>query len=218
MTRELPTTLDASGIEWPALRNHIPCRAYVIELALGAFMSSLGANGRTKCWETHEHNQQFRQNESTDNGKSQRPRKQSNPSINEMSAMRPGWAKIIENVRISTYFESAETERFIAENASCNNYADTCLSIRVPSLSNSKSSDSSTTHSGCEDNLELDTGVARAPLTITCIHTQVASTPKTQRLPATLHNTGWVDNCQVYHTSLTAIPVLDPIDVERAHH
>jgi len=42
MTRELQSTLEASGIEWPALRNHIPCMAHVIQLALGAFMSSLG--------------------------------------------------------------------------------------------------------------------------------------------------------------------------------
>jgi len=42
MTRELQSTVEASGIEWPALRNHIPCMAHVIQLALGAFMSSLG--------------------------------------------------------------------------------------------------------------------------------------------------------------------------------
>jgi len=42
MTRELESTLDAPGIEWPALRNHIPCMAHVIQLALGALMSSIG--------------------------------------------------------------------------------------------------------------------------------------------------------------------------------
>jgi hypothetical protein len=40
MTHELQTTLEATVIEWPALRNHIPCMVYVIQLALGAFMSS----------------------------------------------------------------------------------------------------------------------------------------------------------------------------------
>jgi hypothetical protein len=50
MTRELQSTLEASGIEWPALRNHIPCMAHVIQLALGAFMNSLGVKGRTKSW------------------------------------------------------------------------------------------------------------------------------------------------------------------------
>jgi hypothetical protein len=39
--------------------------------------------------------------------------------------MRPGLAKIIEKVRISKYFESAETNIHIAENAGCFEYADT---------------------------------------------------------------------------------------------
>jgi len=30
MTGELQSTLEASGIEWPALSNHIPCMAHVI--------------------------------------------------------------------------------------------------------------------------------------------------------------------------------------------
>jgi len=59
MTRELLSTLEASGIEWPVLRNHIPCMAHVIQLALGAFMRNLGVKGRTKSWEAHEHDQQF---------------------------------------------------------------------------------------------------------------------------------------------------------------
>jgi hypothetical protein len=33
MTRELQSTLEASGSEWPAMRNHIPCMAHVIQLA-----------------------------------------------------------------------------------------------------------------------------------------------------------------------------------------
>jgi hypothetical protein len=101
MTRELQSTLEASGIEWPALRNHIPCMAHVIQLALGAFMSSLGVKGRTKSWEAHERNQQFGENESIDIGKSQRLPKEGNSRINKVSAMRPGLAKIIEKGRIS---------------------------------------------------------------------------------------------------------------------
>jgi len=101
MTRELQSTLEASGIEWPALRNHIPCMAHVIQLALGAFMSSLGVKGRTKSWEAHERDQQFGENESIDIGKSQRLRKEGNARINKVSAMKPGLAKIIEKVRIS---------------------------------------------------------------------------------------------------------------------
>jgi hypothetical protein len=35
MTRELQSTRQASRIEWPALRNHIPCMTHGIQLALG---------------------------------------------------------------------------------------------------------------------------------------------------------------------------------------
>jgi len=70
MTHELQSTVEASGIESPALGNPIPCMAHVIQLALGAFMSSLGVKGRTKSWEAHERDQQFAENESIDIGKS----------------------------------------------------------------------------------------------------------------------------------------------------
>jgi len=101
MTRELQSTLEASGIEWPALMNHIPCMAHVIQLALGSFMSSLGVKGHTKSWAAHERDPQFGENVSIDIGKSQRLRKEGNARINKVSAMRPGLAKIIEKVRIS---------------------------------------------------------------------------------------------------------------------
>ena len=91
--------------------------AHVIQLALGAFMSSLGVKGRTKSWEAHERDQQFGENESTDIGKSQRLRKEGNARIHNVSALRPGLAKIIENVCFSTHFESAETDLHKAENA-----------------------------------------------------------------------------------------------------
>jgi len=101
MTREVQSTLKASGIVWLALRNHKPCMAHVIQLAFGAFMSSLGVKGRTKPWEAHECDQQFGENESIDIGKSQRLRKEGNARINKVSAMKPGLAKIIEKVCIS---------------------------------------------------------------------------------------------------------------------
>jgi len=56
MSCELQSTLEASGIEWPALRNYIPCMAHVIQLASAAFTSSLGVKGYTKSWEAHERN------------------------------------------------------------------------------------------------------------------------------------------------------------------
>ena len=89
-TRELQSTLEASGIEWPGLRNHIPCMAHVIQLASGALLSSLDDKGRTKSWEAHERDQQFAENESVDIGKSQRHRKERNSGINEVLAMKQG--------------------------------------------------------------------------------------------------------------------------------
>jgi len=131
MTRELQSTLQASGIKWPALRNHLPCMAHVIQLALGAFMSSLVVKGRTKSWEAHERDQQFGENENTHIGKGQRLRKEGNARINKVSAMKPGLAKIIEKVRISRYSENSETNYHIAVNASCVDYVDTWSSKRV---------------------------------------------------------------------------------------
>jgi len=98
---------------------------HVIQLALGAYVSSLGANVLTKSLEPHKHDQQFGENESIDSGKSQRLWKKDNARINKESAMRPGLAKIIEKVHISIYFESPETDLYMAENACCIYYADT---------------------------------------------------------------------------------------------
>jgi hypothetical protein len=94
-------------------------------------MSSLRVKDRTKSWEAHERDQQFGEKENTDIGNSQRLRKEGNARINKVSAMRPRLAKIIEKVRISTYYESAETDLHIAENAGCIDYADTWTSKRV---------------------------------------------------------------------------------------
>ena len=101
MRSELQSTLEDSGIKWPELRKHIPCMVHVIQLALGAFMSSLGVKGHTKSWEAHERDQQFGENESIDIGKSRRHQKEGNARINKVLAMRSGLAKIIEKVRIS---------------------------------------------------------------------------------------------------------------------
>jgi hypothetical protein len=101
MTPQQQSTLEACGIEWPALRNHLPCMADVIQLALGALMSCLGVKGRTKSGDAPEHDQQFAENKSINIGKSQRLRTEGNARINKVSAMRSGLAKIIEKVRIS---------------------------------------------------------------------------------------------------------------------
>jgi len=217
MTCELQSTLEASGIEWPALRNHIPSMAHVIQLALGALMSSLGVKGRTESWEDHERDQQFGENESIHIGKSQRLWKEGNARINKVSAMKPGLAKIIEKVRISWYFESPETDLHKPENACCIDYAHTWSSKRVHWLSKSQSQHCHTSDYGCEDTLELYNEVTWVGLPIMGIHPWVASKPKIHRILATVYNSGWVADFEVCHGSIEAIPILDPVDVQEAY-
>jgi len=64
-------------------------------------MTSLGVKGSTKSWEAHERDQQLGENECIDIGKSQTHRKEGNARINKVSAMKPGLAKIIDQVCIS---------------------------------------------------------------------------------------------------------------------
>jgi hypothetical protein len=99
MTLDPQSTLEASGIEWPALQNNIPCMAHGIQLALGSFMCSFRVNGQTNSWAAHECDRQFGENESTDIGKSERLCKEDNARINKVLAMKPGIENIIENVR-----------------------------------------------------------------------------------------------------------------------
>jgi len=202
---------------WPALRNHIPCMAHIIQLASGAFMSSLGVKGHTKSWEAHECDHQFGENESIDIGKSQRLRKEGTARINKVLAMRPGLAKIIEKVRISWYFESPETDLHIAGNASGIEYVDTWSPTRVQWLSKSNTPDCSTSNYGCDDTLEFNTGVARARHLIAGIHMRVAPKSKIHWSPATFHNSKWMEHCEVCHGSIEAILILDPLDVKETY-
>jgi hypothetical protein len=64
-------------------------------------------------------------------GKSQRLRNEANTRINNVVAMRPGLAKIIEKLCIAKHYESPETHHHIAVNASGIDYADTGSSKRV---------------------------------------------------------------------------------------
>jgi len=64
--------------------------AHVMEMALGAIMSSLCVKGRTKSWEAHWHDLEFDENECIDIGMRQRLLKDGNARINKVSAMRPG--------------------------------------------------------------------------------------------------------------------------------
>jgi len=131
--------------------------------------------------------------------------------------MRPGLATTIQKVQISTYFESAETDLHIPENTCLIDYADTWLLKRVHWLWNSQRTKRSPTNYGYENTVEFDNRVAWASLPITRIHLQVPQESKIKRFPATLHNTEGVDHCQVCHGRLTAILVLDLMDVEKAY-
>jgi len=55
MTWELQSNLEASGIQWPALRYRIPCMAHIIQLALGALRCTFGVKDHTKSWEANKH-------------------------------------------------------------------------------------------------------------------------------------------------------------------
>jgi len=217
MISELQSTLKVSATQWPALSNYIPCGAHVIQLALGAFMSSLGLKGHTMSWEAHERDQQFGENESTANGKSQRLRKEGNGRINKVSAMTPGLAKLIKKVCISWYFESPEIDLHIAKNAFCIDYADSSSSKRIHWLSKSESSHRGTTDTGCEDPVELNTGATGACLPIMGIHTRMAAKSIIHWLPATFHNSWCVDHCEICHGSIETISILDPVDVKEAY-
>jgi len=131
LTHEPPSTLGASGPEWPALSNHIPCTAHIIQLAFGAFMSTLGGKGCTKSWEAQECNQQFGENQGIAIGKSQRLQNEGNATIHEVSTLRPVLAKIIKKGSISSNFGGTENDFYIAGNACCIDYADTGLSKPV---------------------------------------------------------------------------------------
>ena len=144
MTQKLLSTFEASAIQSPAMRNHIPFMAHVIQLASGAFMSYLGVISCTKSLEAHERNQQFGENESTVFGMSQRLRKEGNARIKTVSATRPDLAKIIEKVPIWRHFERPETDVDIAENACCIDYSDTWSLKWVQWLSQSQSTNRST--------------------------------------------------------------------------
>jgi len=134
-----------------------------------------------------------------------------------VSAVAPDLAKIIEKVCISRHFWRPETDLHIAENACWIDYADTWSSKWVHRLSKCKNTIRSTAHYGCENAVEFKSGVAWASLPITRIHPWVALESEIQWLLTTLHNTEWLDPCQVSHGCFKTIPTLDPVDVGNAY-
>jgi len=174
MTRKSQSSLEASEIEWLALRNHTPCMAHIIQHGLGTFLYSLGVKGCIKSCEAHERVQQFRENENTEIAKCQRLRKECNAWINKVSAMKPGLPMIIGKVPISTYFEYPKTNLHKSESMCCIVCTGTWLSKRVHWLSNRQSVDRSTTNYVFEVKVKLHTGVAWVGQPIKRIHLWVA--------------------------------------------
>jgi len=178
MPCKLQSILEASGLESPALTYHIPCMAHVIQLALGAFRSNLGIHGCTKSWESHECNQQDGENDSLYIGKIQRLWKEGNATINKLSAMKPGVPQVIEKVCISIYFETIETNLYMAANTCYIEYAGNRLLKRVLSASTCQSMNRTITYFESEDSLESNTGVASASLLIMKFTSKLLKNPK----------------------------------------
>ena len=126
-------------------------------------------------------------------------------------------ANIIEKVPTSCYFESPETDLHIAENACGIDYTHTWSPKRVHWLSKSQILHCSTSDHGCEDTLELNTGIARVRLLIRGIHTRVAPESRIHWLPATFHNSKWMDQCEVCDGSIETISISDPVDIVEAY-
>ena len=74
--------------------------------------------------------------------------------------MRPGLAKLIEEVLISRNFESPRTDLHIAANPGCIGYAYPGSSKRVHFLSKSQTKNHVTAYYGCDNSVGFDTGVA----------------------------------------------------------
>ena len=174
MAWEVGSILEAPGIESPEMGNYIPQIAHIIQLTLGAFMSNVAVKGRTKSYEALEQDQQLRENESTHIMKSQWLPKEVTARINKVSAMKSGFAKIIELARIARHCERPETDLYITENACWINDADTWSSNQVYSLSKGQRVNCSSMYYGCENTMEIDTGVAWARLPIMRNHQRVA--------------------------------------------
>jgi hypothetical protein len=78
----------------------------------------------SKGLEAHKHNREFEENETTDIGKSQRLWKEDNTRIIKVSGMRPGFARIIEKVRISRNIQLYETDLHSATKGCWMDYTD----------------------------------------------------------------------------------------------
>jgi hypothetical protein len=107
-----------------------------------------------------------------------------------MSAMRPGWAKIIEKLHIWTYRENAETDLYIADNAWGMDYTDTWLSKWIHWLLKCQSRNGCTTNYWCKEPVEFDTGYDWVDLLIMTIHPRVAEETKIRSTLTTVYTAG----------------------------
>jgi len=155
------TTISPWGL-W----NRVSCNekphtihAHVIQLALGALMSSLGVQGHSNSREAPERDQQFGETESIVIGKSHRQQKEDIGRINKVLAMRQGLAKIFEKVHNSRHFQRPENDLHIAESPCSNDYTDTCSSKGVHWLSKTQCTNRCTSYYGCENPVEFGPGV-----------------------------------------------------------
>jgi len=199
------------------MMNHTPWKEHIIQLAFGGFMSSLRVQGLMKSWQAHECDQQFGENDRPDIGKCQRMWKEGNARINKVSAMRPGFAKIIEKVCISRHFQRPETDLHTVKNGCWIKYSDTWSSKLVHWLSQSQSTNHASTDYGCHNPVEFNTGVALRSLPVMRIHLWLTQEFQKQWFPETLLNTGWMDHLQVWLCSVKVILILDPVDVEKVY-
>jgi len=174
ITRQHQSTLEYSGIVSSALRAYIPYMAQIIQIALGAFRSIHGVTGCAKFFETFKSNLRVGENASIDIWMTQRLRKECNARINMGSAMKPGFARIIEKVQIAKYFEGAETNLYIAGKPCYSVCMDTESIKRVHWLSQKEITNRSTIYYGCKNVVEFKTGVASVSLPILRIHPNVA--------------------------------------------
>lgn len=94
MTSCLSKLLESGGTEWSAVRNHLACMTHVIQLALSAFMTSLGVKARNKSWEEAEREKIGRQQVGSHR------RRGGVARVEKVALLDAGFNKIIEKVRL----------------------------------------------------------------------------------------------------------------------
>jgi len=180
MTGERQSTLEATGIEWPASRHHIPWVAHVIRLALGTFMNNPKVKGCTMTWEAREHNHQIWRQWMLRHWKESKTSERAQ-YWNEQAVGNETWFR--KDNSETTYFKKFWMSWYWPSySGECMLYWLRWHQVGVHWLSKIQSTHCGTTYSGFEHTVELDTGVAWVSLPIMRIHPQVAQECKILRL------------------------------------